>query len=82
MAQTCRYLGISRTASYRRNKRFDEVAEDGLADRPRTPHRSPRATAPAVVSKILYLRQNLTSEQIESLPICNAFTRQRSLARP
>jgi hypothetical protein len=31
--------------------------EAGLADRPRTPQRSPRATPPAVVSKILYLRQ-------------------------
>jgi hypothetical protein len=30
----------------------------GLCDRPRTPQRSPRATAPAVVSKILYLRQH------------------------
>jgi hypothetical protein len=34
-----------------------ELGEAGLADRPRTPHRSPRATSPAVVSKILYLRQ-------------------------
>src|SRR5690606_23392433 len=31
--------------------------EAGLADRSRTPRRSPRATPPAVVSKILYLRQ-------------------------
>jgi transposase len=32
--------------------------EAGLCDRPRTPHRSPRATPREVVSKILYLRQH------------------------
>lgn len=58
VARTCRYFGISRTAFYRWKRRFDEFGEAGLADRPRTPHRSPRATPPAVVSKILYLRQN------------------------
>jgi len=30
----------------------------GLSDRPRRPHRSPRATPAAIVSKILYLREN------------------------
>jgi transposase len=58
VAQTCRYFGISRTAFYRWKKRYDTHGEAGLADRARTPHRSPRATSPAVVSKILYLRQN------------------------
>jgi transposase-like protein len=58
VAQTCRYFGISRTAFYRWKSRFDELGEAGLADRPRTPHHSPRATTRAVVSKILYLRQN------------------------
>lgn len=58
VARTCRYFGISRTAYYRWKKRFDEFAEAGLADRPRAPHRSPHSTPPAVVSKILYLRQN------------------------
>ncbi len=58
VARTCRHFGISRTAFYRWKKRFDELGEAGLADRPRTPHRSPRATSPEVVSKILYLRQN------------------------
>lgn len=43
VAQTCRYFGISRTAFYRWKRRFDEYGEAGLADRPRTPHRSPRA---------------------------------------
>ena len=58
VAQTCRYFGISRTAFYRWKKRFDAFGEAGLADRPRTPHHSPKATPAAVVSKILYLRQN------------------------
>ena len=53
VARTCRYFGISRTAFYRWKRRFDEFGDAGLADRPRTPHRSPRATPPAVVSKIL-----------------------------
>src|SRR5688500_12138753 len=57
IARTCRHFGISRTAFYRWKRRFNELGEAGLADRPRTPHRSPRATSPAVVSKILYLRQ-------------------------
>lgn len=43
VARTCRYSGISRTAYYRWKKRFDELGEAGLADRPRAPHRSPRS---------------------------------------
>ena len=57
VARTCRYFGISRTAFYRWKRRVDAFGEAGLVDRPRTPHRSPRATPRAVVSKILYLRQ-------------------------
>jgi transposase len=57
VARTCRYFGISRTVFYRWKRRLEELGEAGLADRPRTPHRSPRATPREVVSKILYLRQ-------------------------
>jgi transposase len=57
VARTCRHFGISRTAFYRRKRQFDAHGEAGLADRPRTPLRSPWATPGAVVSKILYLRQ-------------------------
>jgi transposase InsO family protein len=57
VARTCRYFGISRTAFYRWKRRFAKPGEAGLADRARTPHRSPRATPREVVSKILYLRQ-------------------------
>lgn len=57
VARTCRHFGSSRTAFYRSKRRFDEHGEAGLADRSRRPHRSPRATPPAVATNILYLRQ-------------------------
>ena len=58
VARTCRHFGISRQAFYKWKRRFDEFGAAGLYDRPRTPHRSPRATPREVVSKILYLRQH------------------------
>ncbi len=58
VARTCRHFGISRQAFYRWKRRYDAQGEAGLWDRPRTPHRSPRATPREVVSKILYLRQH------------------------
>jgi len=58
VARTCRYFRISRQAFYRWKRRFKEHGAAGLCDRPRTPHRSPRATAREIVSKILYLRQS------------------------
>jgi transposase-like protein len=35
VARTCRYFDISRTLFYRWKRRFDELGEAGLADRPR-----------------------------------------------
>jgi transposase InsO family protein len=58
IAQTCRHFGISRQAFYRWKRRFDTLGEAGLWDRSTRPHRSPTAIPTAVVSKILYLRQN------------------------
>lgn len=58
VARTCRHFGISRQAYYRWKRRYAAHGEAGLADRPSTPHRSPRATSGEVVSKILYLRQH------------------------
>jgi transposase len=58
VARTCRHFGLSRQAFYKWKKRYDEHGEAGLCDRPRIPHRSPRATPREVVSKILYLRQH------------------------
>lgn len=66
VARTCRHFGISRQAFYRWKRRFKEHGAAGLCDRPRTPHRSPRATSRDVVSKILYLRQTTISVPVES----------------
>jgi transposase len=57
VARTCRHFGISRKTFYKWKRRYAEHGAAGLCDRPRCPHRSPRATPAAVVSKILYLRQ-------------------------
>ena len=57
VARTCRHFGISRKTFYKWRRRYAEHGDAGLVDRPRTPHRSPRATPKEVVSKILYLRQ-------------------------
>ena len=58
VARVCRQFGISRKSFYKWKRRHAEHGDAGLADRPRTPRRSPRATARDVVSKILYLRQH------------------------
>jgi transposase-like protein len=57
VARTCRHFGISRQAYYRWKRRYDSHGEAGLADRSSRPPRSPGATRPEVVSKVLYLRQ-------------------------
>jgi transposase InsO family protein len=58
VAHTCRHFGISRKTFYKWKKRQQAFGDAGLCDRPRTPQRSPRATPPEIVSKILYLRQH------------------------
>jgi transposase-like protein len=52
VAQTCRHFGISRKTFYKWKRRFADHGEAGLCDRARTPHRSPHATPPEVVSKL------------------------------
>ncbi len=58
VARVCRRFGISRKSFYKWKQRRAEHGDAGLCDRPRTPQRSPRATAREVVGKILYLRQH------------------------
>jgi len=58
VARVCRRFGISRKSFYKWKRRHVEHGDAGLCDRPRTPRRSPRATARDVISKILYLRQH------------------------
>lgn len=43
---------------YKWKNRFATDGAAGVCDRPWAPHRSPRATPPPVISKILYLRQH------------------------
>ena len=58
VARVCRRFGVSKKSFYKWKRRHAEHGDAGLCDRPRTPQRSPRATAREVVSKILYLRQH------------------------
>src|SRR5262245_40238751 len=46
VARVCRRFGISRKSFYKWKRRHAEYGDAGLGDRPRTPQRSPRATAP------------------------------------
>ena len=57
VARVCRRFGWSRKSFYKWKRRHAEHGDAGLCDRPRVPHRSPRATPREVVSTILYLRQ-------------------------
>lgn len=58
VAKTCRHYGISRRTFYKWIKRYETHGSAGLCNQSRKPHNSPRQTAPEIVSKILYLRQN------------------------
>jgi len=58
VAKTCRYYGIARRTYYFWWNRYQEYGLDGLKDRSKRPHHSPRATKPQIVEKIVYLRQH------------------------
>lgn len=58
VAKTCRYYGISRSAFYKWLERYEKEGIEGLKDKSRRPHNSPRATKMEVVAKIIYLREN------------------------
>ena len=45
VARVCRHFGISRKSFYKWKRRHADHGAAGLCDRPRTPHRSPRATS-------------------------------------
>jgi len=57
VSKTCRYYGISRMAFYRWLRRYRDLGPEGLRDRSRRPHHSPRATKIEILAKLLYLRQ-------------------------
>jgi len=56
MSALCRRYGISRTAAYKWLARYQGEGAQGLADRSRCPHHSPRQTAEGVAQRILALR--------------------------
>lgn len=57
VAHAAKAMGISRQCAHRWLRRYDEHGADGLRDRSSRPHRSPRATPPAVVERILACRR-------------------------
>jgi transposase InsO family protein len=57
VSKTCRYYGLSRMAFYRWLRRYRELGLEGLKERSRRPHHSPRATKTEILAKLLYLRQ-------------------------
>src|SRR3954468_16289700 len=58
VAATCRYYGISRNCYYKWLRRYEAEGAEGLKDRSRRPHHSPRATDVEVVEKIIWLRKH------------------------
>ena len=48
VAELCRRFGISRETGFQYLRRYRESGVEGLKDRSRRPHRSPRRTAPEI----------------------------------
>lgn len=57
IAHVAKELGVSRTCAHRWVSRFRAEGAAGLLDRSSRPRRSPAATAPAIVERLLRLRQ-------------------------
>jgi transposase InsO family protein len=53
----CRQFGISRTKGYKWVKRYEQMGEAGLADRPRLAQRRPHARQEEVVDAVLQVRK-------------------------
>jgi transposase InsO family protein len=56
--ELCRRFGISRSNGYKWLRRYLAEGRDGLAERSRRPHRSPRRTAGAVEAAVLRVRED------------------------
>lgn len=52
VSKTCRYYGISRMTFYRWYHRYRELGAEGLKDRSRRPHFSPKATKIEILAKL------------------------------
>ena len=57
MSELCTRYHVSRKTGYKWIERFEDSGQAGLVDRPRRPHRSPKATPDAQVEAILELRR-------------------------
>jgi len=57
VAELCRRFGISRETGFQYLRRYRESGLDGLKDRSRRPHTSPRRTPAAMEAQIVELRQ-------------------------
>lgn len=58
VSATCRYYGISRQVFYKWQRRYDELGEAGLRDGSSRPLRSPNATDPEIIGKVIHLRRS------------------------
>lgn len=57
MSELCRQFGISRKTGYKWLRRYREEGENGLADRSRRPHHSPRRSSTDVETAVIRVRQ-------------------------
>ena len=75
VARVCRHFGISRKSFYKWKRRHADHGAAGLCDRPRTPHRSPRATPRDVIERFSIYASSIISGRDESPRTCIAFIR-------
>jgi len=61
LSELCHRYGISRTTGYKWLKRYLESGIEGLQEKSRRPHHSPKRTSPETEAAILKVRQNYPS---------------------
>jgi transposase InsO family protein len=62
VSAVCAELGISRQTYYKYRRRYELEGLDGLVERSRRPHHSPRLTPPAVEDAVVRVRKELAEE--------------------
>ena len=60
LSELCRRFGVSRKTAYKWIGRYKAGGKEGLEDRSRRPHRSPRRVSAAVAQKVIALRAETT----------------------
>ena len=83
VAHVAKAMGISRQCVHRWVRRFDEQGLAGLEDRSSRPHRSPTATPPRKVDRVLKARRTLRCgpDELSRATKVHARTVSRILAR-